>query len=245
MLLKRVLVILVCLLLTVSCTNQPQKPMARDNSSLYDIERVEKAKVVTQSCKIRNGAGQNFDVIGSLDKGENVDVVGQLKDWYIIRMPNNQIGAVESNDVKPVVEETPQPKTNGAVRLTADEQRMVNLVNQERTSKNLQPLSVDLDVTKVARVKAQDMVDNNYFSHYSPTYGSPFDMLKSFGISFLHAGENLAGNSSIDGAHQALMNSQGHRENILNPNFTHIGVGVRNSGQYGNMIVEMFISKPK
>ena len=242
---KKALVVIACMLLTVSCARQPQKPMIQDNSSLFETERVENVKVLTQDCKIRNGAGENFNVIGSLNRGDKVDVVGQLKDWYIVKMPNNQIGAVDTQDVKPVVEEPSQPQTNGAVRLTTEEQRIVNLINQERTSRNLNPLSVDLDVTKVARVKAQDMVDNNYFNHYSPTYGSPFDMLKSFWIKFLHAGENLAGNSSIDNAHQALMNSQGHRENILNPNFTHIGVGIKNSGKYGNIIVEMFISKPK
>lgn len=242
---KKTLTVIACLLLTVSCTRQPQKPLPRDNTSLYGAERVENVKVITEDCKIRSGAGSDFDVIGSLNKGDKVDVVGQLKDWYIIRMPNNQVGAVDSNEVTPVIEESTQSQTKGAVRLTSNEQKIVNLINQERTSRNLQPLSIDLDVTKVARVKAQDMIDNNYFSHYSPTYGSPFDMLKSFGINFLHAGENLAGNSSIDNAHQSLMNSQGHRENILNPNFTHIGVGIKNSNKYGNMIVQMFVSKPK
>ena len=242
---KKTLAVITCLLLTVSCARQPQKPLPRDNTSLYGTERVENVRVITQDCRIRSGAGNDFNVIGSLNKGDKIDVVGQLKDWYIVRMPNNQIGAVDANEVTPVIEEATQPQTKGAVRLSNSEQQIVNLINQERTSRNLKPLSVDLNVTKVARVKAQDMVDNNYFSHYSPTYGSPFDMLKSFGIKFLHAGENLAGNSSIDNAHQALMNSQGHRENILNPNFTHIGVGITKSDKYGNMIVQMFISKPK
>ena len=70
-------------------------------------------------------------------------------------------------------------------------------------------------------------------------------MLKKFGISYLHAGENLAGNSSVDRAHRALMNSSGHKQNILSPNFTHIGVGVRASNQYGYLYTQMFISKPK
>ena len=139
-----------------------------------------------------------------------------------------------------------QPQQNQtAYRLSEQEQRMVDLVNQERTKNGLSALTVDLQVARVAGIKSQDMADNNYFSHNSPTYGSPFDMLKSFGISYLHAGENLAGNQSVEKAHTALMNSSGHRQNILSPNFTHIGVGVRASDKYGFLYTQLFISKPK
>lgn len=130
-------------------------------------------------------------------------------------------------------------------RLSDQEQRMVELVNSERTKNGLPALTIDLEVARVARVKSQDMVDNNYFSHNSPTYGSPFDMMKSFGIEYLHAGENLAGNQTVDKAHTALMNSSGHRKNILNQDFTHIGIGVKASDRYGYIYTQMFISKPK
>jgi len=245
MLIKKFLIIIFCLLITVSCTQQPEKPLPSEITSLYGTEQIENLKITSNDCKVRSGMGQNFNVIGTLDKGEQLDVIGQTDDWYIVKMDNNQIGAVEADDAKPVVEDTDPPQTNSSIKLTSSEQKMVDYINQERTSRNLQPLTVDLSVTDVARIKAQDMIDNNYFSHYSPTYGSPFDMLKSYGINYLQAGENLAGNSSIDNAHKALMNSQGHRDNILNPDFTHIGVGVKSGGQYGNMIVEMFISKPQ
>lgn len=140
----------------------------------------------------------------------------------------------------PVPQQT--PTTN---RLSSQEQQMVNLVNQERSKNGLEALTVDLEVARVAGIKSQDMADNNYFSHNSPTYGSPFDMLKNFGVSYLHAGENLAGNSTVQKAHNALMNSSGHRQNILNPNFTHVGIGIRPSDQYGYLFTQMFISKPK
>jgi uncharacterized protein YkwD len=84
------------------------------------------------------------------------------------------------------------------------------------------------------------MIDNNYFDHNSPTYGSPFDMLKQFGVEYKTAGENLAGNSSVDGAHTSLMNSQGHRENILKSDYTNVGIGVVDGGQYGKMFVQLF-----
>ena len=87
------------------------------------------------------------------------------------------------------------------------------------------------------------MVNNNYFSHQSPTYGSPFDMMKSFKISYKSAGENIAANSSNSGAVTAWMNSSGHRANILNSGYTYTGIGVVSSQKYGKMYVQMFISK--
>jgi uncharacterized YkwD family protein len=141
--------------------------------------------------------------------------------------------------------ESSLPKTGDVQRLTAEEQEMLNLINQARAQNNAPPLKVDMQVTNVARIKAQDMIDNNYFSHDSPKYGNPFDMLKSFGIGFIQAGENIAGNTDVQKAHTSLMNSPGHRENILNPNYTHIGLGIKNGGRYGNMFSQMFVSKPK
>lgn len=135
-----------------------------------------------------------------------------------------------------------QPKQEQQVNngLTVEEQQMLNLVNQERQKQGLQPLKANLELTKVARVKAKDMIDNNYFAHQSPTYGSPFDMMKQFGISYRTAGENLAGNQTVEGAHNALMNSDGHRANILNANYTEVGIGIVSGGPYGKMFVQMF-----
>ena len=140
---------------------------------------------------------------------------------------------------------TPQPSTSTDALLTApitaQEQQMVSLVNQERTSRGLQPLAVDMRLVKVARMKSMDMIKNNYFGHQSPVYGSPFDLLKSQGITYRTAGENLAGNSSVTNAHTGLMNSSGHRANILNANFTKIGIGIVKGGPYGLMISQEFI----
>ncbi|MBB6217024.1 putative YkwD family protein [Anaerosolibacter carboniphilus] len=140
------------------------------------------------------------------------------------------------------VQATPNATT---AKLGSQEQQMVDLVNRERTKNGLSALTVDSEVARVAGIKAQDMVDKDYFSHYSPTYGSPFDMMKNFGIEYLTAGENLAGNSSVEKAHEALMNSSGHRQNILSPDFTHIGIGVRPSEKYGYIYTQMFIGKRK
>lgn len=135
----------------------------------------------------------------------------------------------------------PQPQPSPTPGLTADEQRMINLVNQARVNAGLAPLTVDMRLVDLARKKSQDMVANNYFSHTSPTYGDPFTMMTNAGISYRTAGENLAGAPTVDQAHSALMNSAGHRQNILNPNFNRIGVGIATGGPYGKMFTQLFI----
>lgn len=124
---------------------------------------------------------------------------------------------------------------------TAFEAEVVHLVNQRRAEHGLKPLIQDWQLSRVARYKSQDMKDLGYFSHTSPTYGSPFQMMKSFGISYRTAGENIAkGYASPEAVVNAWMNSPGHRANILNSTYTHIGVGYVPSGNYWT---QMFISK--
>ncbi|ARK30880.1 CAP domain-containing protein [Halalkalibacter krulwichiae] len=135
---------------------------------------------------------------------------------------------------KPVTDEEQQTD------VTQEEQQMIDLVNQERVEQGLSPLEVNEQLTEVARVKAQDMIDNQYFSHQSPTYGSPFDMLTQFNVSYRTAGENLAGNQTVEAAHQALMNSDGHRANILSSEFGEVGIGIVEGGPYGKMFVQLF-----
>jgi len=113
--------------------------------------------------------------------------------------------------------------------------QVVRLVNQERASRGLSALSIDTALTKTATLKSQDMAKLGYFDHTSPTYGSPFDMMKQFGISYRTAGENIAmGQTSPQQVMTAWMNSEGHRANILNSSYTKIGVGIaqNSKGQY-------------
>lgn len=134
---------------------------------------------------------------------------------------------------------TPQPSTG----ISAEESKMVNLVNQARISQGIKPLTVNSQLVNLARKKSQDMVAKNYFSHNSPTYGSPFDMIKNAGITYRTAGENLAGAATTESAHQNLMNSSGHRANILNPSFTEIGIGIASGSIYGNIYTQLFIGR--
>ncbi|WP_246040222.1 MULTISPECIES: CAP domain-containing protein [Bacillaceae] len=125
--------------------------------------------------------------------------------------------------------------------LDATEARVVELTNAERRKNGLRDLQVDNSLANVAQAKSNDMLSKNYFSHTSPTYGSPFDMMRSFGISYSYAGENIAkGQRSADEVVTAWMNSPGHRANILNGNYTHIGIGHTSSQDYWT---QMFIGK--
>ena len=125
--------------------------------------------------------------------------------------------------------------------VTNYEQEVIRLVNQIRTENGLKPLTYDWELARVARYKSQDMKDNKYFSHTSPVYGSPFQMIKNFGISFRSAGENIAkGYATPQAVVNGWMNSSGHRANTLNSSYTHIGVGYVSGGNYWT---QMFISK--
>jgi len=119
---------------------------------------------------------------------------------------------------------------------------VVDLVNQERAANGLAALKVNAKLTTVAETKAADMRDNNYFSHTSPTYGSPFDMMKKFGVSYTAAGENIAmGQQTPQAVMTGWMNSSGHRANILNSSFTEIGVGYVTAGNGQTYWVQEFI----
>jgi uncharacterized YkwD family protein/spore coat assembly protein SafA len=122
------------------------------------------------------------------------------------------------------------------------EHEVIQLTNQERAKYGLPALTPHWELSRVARYKSNDMRDRNYFSHTSPTYGSPFTMIKNFGISYSTAAENIAaGQPTPRQVVQSWMKSEGHRKNILSPNVTHIGVGYAKGGSYGHYWTQMFI----
>ncbi|PHG51412.1 CAP domain-containing protein [Bacillus wiedmannii] len=159
-----------------------------------------------------------------------------------VQKPEAQKPAENNNTQKPAEQKPAEQKpAEEAKSLSEFEQRVVELTNAERAKQGLPALKIDTELSKVARVKSEDMQKNNYFDHNSPTYGSPFDMMKKFGISYTSAGENIAqGQRTPEEVVQAWMNSAGHRANILNNGFTHIGVGYVESGNYWT---QQFITK--
>lgn len=125
------------------------------------------------------------------------------------------------------------------------EQKVIDLVNRQRAYNGLQALKANWELCRVARYKSQDMIDKRYFSHQSPTYGSPFRMMESFGIRFSAAGENIAyGQRTPQEVMNSWMNSPGHRSNILNPTYNQIGVGVAKAANGTFYWTQMFIKYP-
>ncbi len=155
--------------------------------------------------------------------------------------PTGQTPPVEQNRQPATQQPAPAPAPAPAAGVSNFEKQVIDLTNAQRTKNGLPALKADTALGKVAKTKANDMQQKNYFSHTSPTYGSPFDMMRDMGVSYKTAGENIAkGQASPDAVVNAWMNSEGHRKNILNPNFTHIGVGHQASGNYWS---QMFIGK--
>lgn len=132
---------------------------------------------------------------------------------------------------------------NGTIKQI--ELQVIELTNRERQRNGLSTLNLNSKVSEVARLKSQDMRDQNFFSHQSPTYGSPFQMMRNFHIQYTTAGENIAaGQRTAEEVFRQWMESPGHRKNILNPQFTQIGVGYVQGGRMGTYWTQMFI-KPR
>ena len=146
---------------------------------------------------------------------------------------------------QPVPQQEPKAKLETGQQFSQFQKRVVELVNIERQKEGLQPLSADALLMKGAAAKSQDMVENGYFSHNSPKYGSPFAMMKTFGISYRYAGENIAsGQASPESVVRAWMNSPGHRANIMSSKFNKIGVGYAytTGGSYHHFWTQWFTS---
>lgn len=218
---------------------------------MEDYEQIEYSLgiVNTEYLNMRTGAGINFNSINILKKNDYVRIFGKIGEWYIIQNEQNQIGTVHINyitptdELKSAVSNTESIEPISDLNLTEDENELLNLINTEREKNNLSAFKIDENLQNVARLKAQDLVKNNYFSHISPTYGTPFEMLRNNQISYKTASENIAGNSSISGALDSWLNSDSHKKNILSNDYNYTGLAVVDSIAYGKIIVQLFIGK--
>jgi uncharacterized YkwD family protein/spore coat assembly protein SafA len=174
-------------------------------------------------------------------------VVGGDTLWKVA--VKNQVGITEIINANPQVKNINMIYPGQTLNIPSNnyqsiEQQVVKLVNAERAKVGVKPLTSDWELARVARFKSEDMRDNRYFDHNSPIYGTPFQMMKSFGINYGYAGENIAaGQTTAESVMKSWMNSPGHKKNILSPNFTHIGVGYAKGGSYGHYWTQQFMSK--
>lgn len=203
--------------------------------------------VNTDYLNMRSGSNINFDAIDLLTKNEYVRIFGRINDWYIIQNEEDKIGTVHVNYITPVQEEKASATNTEIIQenslLTEDENYLLELINAERRKHNLNDLKIDKELQNIAILKANDLVNNNYFSHTSKTYGSPFDMLKQYNITYKTASENIAGNPNIDAALSSWLNSESHKKNILSNDYNYTGLAIVDSIAYGNIIVQFFIGR--
>lgn len=215
-------------------------------SNSFGMEEMESldftvGQVTANKLNIRRGPGITYENVGILSKDNYIRVFAKIGNWYVVQTENNIIGAVSSDYVKPCYDKELeiQPTNAEAVEETAsqailseEESAFLNSINNLRAENNLPALQIDDNTQNVARLKAQDLVENNYFSHTSEKYGTPFEMLTANGVTYKTASENIAGNSTLEGAVNSWMNSESHKNNILNNSFNYTGVAIVNSPQY-------------
>lgn len=176
--------------------------------------------------------GDEHDGSFHLDTQYDVDERGRIEKRRDTNNQNsvNRQGSIQNDDVNMSDQQMVQ--------------EVVQLTNEERRKQGLSPLEIDDQLTKAAQGKSEDMANEGYFSHQSPNYGSPFDMLRQFDISYKTAAENIAaGQQSPEAVVKTWMNSEGHRANILNESITHIGVGYEEGGSMGTYWTQLFIQK--
>lgn len=198
-------------------------------------------------CGNNNQGGNTGNTGNTVQKPVQNNSYDFSKIWEMIMGGNsgNTVTKPDDNTSKPddtvaKPDTSVKPGTgNTASSVSEYEKEVVRLVNEIRVENGLNELTLNTELSDIARLKSQDMKDKGYFSHTSPTYGSPFDMMKSFGVTYKSAGENIAmGYSTPEAVVDGWMNSKGHRENILNYSYKEIGVGYVSSGSYWT---QMFI----
>ena len=230
--------------ITLGCTNKPSqnKPSQGEDNSIEDNNtnndnNQNAGENNNQDNNTNTGNNQNnnqnnndSNVGDNNDKNDNTNNDNTNNDNNVVEKPNNN-NSSESNE-----------EVSGS--FSSFQQEVVRLVNVERSKRGLSQLTFNAELSNVATIKSQDMINKNYFSHTSPTYGSPFDMMKKFNISYKAAGENIAkGQTSPAQVVNSWMNSQGHRENILSTKFTDIGIGVAKDSNGTLYWTQMFIGK--
>lgn len=220
---------LVVMVFGFSSASSAQHCIVRDGDSIWKI--AQRYKVPFEEMMRLNRHLHNPHLIYPLDK---------------IELPDNSehgTGAHTAQESPPPSEEQQNDNDQSFEHgNSAEAQAVLSLVNEERSKQGLNPLKLSSKLTSIATLKSRDMADKNYFSHESPTYGSPFDMLHQYGIQYRFAGENIAaGQRTPEEVMQAWMNSSGHRANILNKNFTEIGIGYYQGGSYKVYWTQMFI----
>ncbi len=219
---KKILPFFLILFILFVPLQQPANPPVNQVEGTFTTTSIKQVQITSNKLNFRTGASTNHRIIATYEKGTVMDVIGKIGTWYVVKNSKDTVGCLDGRYVKAYTPSAPPSNVN----FTAMQTEMLGYINADRKANGLPALTLTKTLSDGAYLKSKDMAVNNYFSHTSPTYGSPFDMMKSLGISYSAAGENIALNSSIKGAHDAFMNSSGHRANVLNRGFSKLGLGI-------------------
>ncbi|WP_031538472.1 CAP domain-containing protein [Bacillus sp. MB2021] len=232
--------ILACMpfLVLAGCNNTDREAMDWDSNHRYNEDTISslttnvdsKKYPHTQPIKVQDAKYEFRTIVGTYEP----NAANRQNQKATPKQQTNQ-GA------QPAPQTTPSTNADDKKEPSNFVASVIDLTNAERKKQGLPSLQAYPELNNVADMKAKDMNDKGYFSHTSPTYGSPFDMMRDFGITYQSAGENIAqGQRSPEEVVEAWMNSEGHRANILNDKYTHIGVGFDEGGYEW---VQMFVKK--
>ncbi len=159
--------------------------------------------------------------------------------------PRPVVRPTETPNFRPTARPTASPAISTGdyttLSVTAQEQKVLNLLNQDRQANGLPLLTLDPELSRLARLKCEDMRDQGYFGHESPTYGNAAALLTRFGYAFQGVGENIAHHATVEKAEAAFMSSSGHRGNLLGRQWTKVGVGVCFDSQGFVYVTQLFV----
>ncbi|MCM3362099.1 CAP domain-containing protein [Niallia sp. MER TA 168] len=237
---KNIFSILACMpfLVLAGCNNTDREAMDWDSNHRYNEDTISSLTTNVDSKKYPHT--QPIKVQDA--KYEFRTIVGTYEPNAANRQNQKATPKQQTNQrAQPAPQTTPSTNADDKKEPSNFVASVIDLTNAERKKQGLPALQAYPELNNVADMKAKDMNDKGYFSHTSPTYGSPFDMMRDFGITYQSAGENIAqGQRSPEEVVEAWMNSEGHRANILNDKYTHIGVGFDEGGYEW---VQMFVKK--
>lgn len=224
---KYIKIILICILsfifsltlLTISSTSA---------QSVEDIRFT--GKVNTTTLNVRQGPGTNFDICTTLKKEDIVNVIGKVGEWYLIQTSDNIFGLCNNK----YIDDTGEYSAENTV---------LNAINVQRDNNKIKKLIMDNKLTEIAKVKAQDIIDNNYFSHNSEKLGTPLEMLNKYDVKYMTVGENIAKSNDIQELVTLVTTSESYKQNSLSNDYNYTGIAILPIDEYEYIYVQLFVGR--
>jgi len=219
--------------------------MKISEANMADYKKVDSnaVQVIADILNVRIGPGINYSIVSKVFQGDILRVYADINGWYLVQTLDNYFGLIRSDFVKSYKGKIPLENNVKTNKSELIEKQLLSLINEQRKKSGLKSLILDENLKRIARLKAQDMVNGNYFSHTSKKYGSPFEMLNNNKVKYKTAGENIAGSADVQQTIKAWMKTDSHKKNILNKNYNYTGIGIATSKDYGLIIVEEFVGR--